>query len=142
MKEAVEVEAELDNCYRHVIYDDIIDLKMRIQKGEVKVTNNPSLNNAEVNFSHAVVQEEHLEYLFSEETRLTKLLSRDERWLLSDVELCRYEGAISALRWLLGDLNQDLVGSLVADQFELVMEIPKTLVTQDGRVKEERNGFK
>jgi hypothetical protein len=137
MKEAVEVEAELENCYCHVIYDNITDLKMRIEKGEVNVTNSASLNNADVIFSHenTVVQEKHLECLISEQARLTTLLPRDEPWLLSDVELCRYEGGISALQWILGYYNQDLLAYLVADRFELVIKAPKTLATLQGHVK-------
>jgi hypothetical protein len=77
-----------------------------------------------IDYSHknTVVHEEQLEHILSEETRLTTLLPRDEHRLLSHFELYRYEGAIAALRWLLGQHNHNLVVYLAGDHFELVIE--------------------
>ena len=46
-------------------------------------------------------------------------------------ELDRCEGAICALNWVQGDHNDELADYLVSDRFELVREMPMTLIAKD-----------
>jgi hypothetical protein len=139
MKEAKEVEEELGWCCCRVAHDDIAYFKKRIEKGEVEVTNDPSLRKAVMGFSpgDTLVHGETLECLLSEEARLKGLLPHEEQRPLRDFELYGYEGAISALRWLQGHHDQDLVAYLVtvSDRFELVMETPEISATLEGGVQ-------
>jgi hypothetical protein len=124
MKEAKEVEEELDRCRCRVIYHHIAYFNRRIEKGEVEVTNDPTLRKAVIDFSpgDTLVHRETLECLLSEEARLKGLLPQEEQRPLSDFELYGYEGAISGFRWLLGRHDHRLVAYLVSGRFELGME--------------------
>lgn len=122
MKNAFEVQHQLDNFCCRLIPDDIDDLKRRIKAG-----------NAETYFAmeNKLIREEDPKIML---TILSYFYPREERWRLSYTEVYQYEGAICTLQWLLAHHNHELVDYLVSDRFEQAVNIPMTSVAHDRRV--------
>ena len=124
-KEAAEVEAELEYCISRIICYEVIDITRRIEKGKVEVTDQISQKTHTIDLSNENIriQEDQWECMLKEATRVTKFIPREERRVLTDIEASRYHGAICALRWLLGQHDEDLPVYLASDRFETVFEL-------------------
>jgi hypothetical protein len=124
-KEAAEVQAELEYFRSKNIYDFVNDIKRRIENGEVRVTNEPSLKKEQLELSDEItlIHPKQWEYMLNEEKRVEKFIPREERRQQDDHEAARFQGAICALHWLLGHHNEELATYVTSEQFEVVIEL-------------------
>jgi hypothetical protein len=141
-KEAVEVEAEFNNCHRLLMHKAVHDLKIGIEGGKVEVTKDPSLIEDGIDFSEGktLVHQEYLKCLLREEARITESNPREElRLLQNGTTQLLYEGATSALGWLLGRHNEEMAVSLTSDEFNPMLDMAQGLWSaraMDGRMNE------
>lgn len=136
MKNASQVELELKHCHARVMYDNITVIEENISKGALRVTSDPLLKKAFYDFNEndKVVHEENLECILHEKARLKESLPPEDQRPLNDFERFQYDGAISASLWLMGHINEELIGCLISGRLKVEDEIGNNLVAYGARV--------
>lgn len=128
LKNAVEVEGELEQCNFRLTYNLVNRIKRGIEDGNIEVTNDASVKDDELITSSSAtwIQDTHLKCMLDELAMVTKFIPTEERRLLNDVEESRYQGAAFALRWLLGNHDEELHDCLLSDRGVVKLELHET----------------
>jgi hypothetical protein len=128
LKNAVEVEGELEQCNFRLTYSLVNRIKRGIDSGNIEVTNDTSVKDDELFTSSSArwIHDSHLQCMLGELAKVTKFIPTEERRLLNDVEESRYQGAALALRWLLGHQDEELHDCLLSDRGVVKLELHET----------------
>jgi hypothetical protein len=133
LKNAVEVEGELEQCNFRLTYNLANRIKRGIENGNIEVGNDTSVKDDELIPSSRTtwIHDTHLKCMLDELAMVTKFIPTEERRLLNDVEESRYQGAAFALRWLLGHHDEELHVCLLSDQGVVELELQETSIQQN-----------
>ena len=128
LKNAVEVEGELEQCNFRLTYNLANRIKRGIENGNIEVTNDTSVKDDELILSSRTtrIHDTHLKCMLGELAMVTKFIPTEERRLLNDVEESRHQGAALALRWLLGHHDEELHVCLLSDRGVVELELQET----------------
>jgi hypothetical protein len=128
LKNAVEVEGELEQCNFRLTYNLANRIKRGIENGNIDVANDTSVKDDEPILSSRTtwIYDTHLKCMLDELAMVTKFIPTEEQRLLNDVEESRYQGAALALRWLLGHHDEELHVCLLSDRGIVELEVQET----------------
>jgi hypothetical protein len=116
-----EVEAARTACDDRIIYDDYQLAKQAQVDGTLEIVDDPLLKNKLTGKSSdgktTLLHTDCWKKMLASAQIVEKALPPEQLWLLNEKELGRYEGAACALRWVLGEHNEQLFSYLASDRF-------------------------
>jgi hypothetical protein len=120
-KKRSEVEIEKETCSVRIIYDDYQLAKQAQVEGTLEIVDDPLLKNKLAGESSdgktTLLHTDCWKKMLASAQIVEKALPPEQLWLLNEKELGRYEGAACALRWVLGEHNEQLFSYLASDRF-------------------------
>ena len=120
-KNRSEVETARKTCSARIARDDHQLLKLGQAKGTVQIVDDPSLKDKKIGQSAdgevTLVHAECWKQMAHAAEIVEEVLPPEQLWLLNEKELGRFEGAVCALRWVLGEHNEALFSYLASDRF-------------------------
>jgi hypothetical protein len=120
-KKRSEVEAAQKTCSARMIYDDYHLTKQGQVDGTVRIVDDLSLKDKKIGQSAdgkaTLVHADCWKDMVHAAELVEKVLPPEQLWLLNEKELGRFEGAVCALQWVLGEHNEPLFRFLTSDRF-------------------------